>query len=208
MKKVILNILLAGWRVLFNPVTVISVVSLLVHNNTVVGIRADLGIPYRMTEKQINNSSYLTSQLKELGQILNHEWNYAMSDMNMQNLILIVAVILALYEFINGLIPLTLTPHSIKKIILEIKSDVWTMIFFSVTILIFGGIFYVYLGNKSANLETLQLYLPPKGIITGETRWPPIESLITICRYVISIYGVINSIYFNYHFPKFLNAIK
>ena len=212
MKNLFSNAIIVIWKVVLNPVTVISVVSLLVHNNTVVGIRAEMGIPYRMTKEQIDSSNHITPQLKELGHILNDPWNYAMSDMNMQNLILIVAFILAIYQLINGLLPLM--PYTFKKtsnttrINHEITSDNWTLIFFTISIALFIFVAWVYFGNKSANLETLQLYLPREGKITGKTHLPPWESMITKCRYFLAAYGFISAIYFNYHFEKILAKVK
>lgn len=202
--KILRNILLLLWTVVFNPVTIISVISLIIHNNTVVGIRAELGIPYGMTLAQIDSSTHIKPPMKQLGHILNDKWNYAMSDMNMQNLILIVAVILAFYQLINNLLPLG--NYNLNKIKVIIKSDTYTILFLTFSLITFGYIFfYVYLGNKSAHIETLQYYLPSDNIITGETRIPPIESIITICRYLIVIYGVISSFFFAYHFPKVLH---
>lgn len=212
MKKHFTSLILVIWKVVFNPVTVISVVSLLVHNNTVISIRAELGIPYNMSSELIDSSKFIVPELKQLGHILNNPWNYAMNDLIVQGLILLVATILAIYQFLNGILPIM--PYAFKdssnktKLNSAITRDFWSVLFATISAIVFIYVAYMYFGNKSANLFTLKLYLPDSGIITGETRYPPWDSAITQCRYLISTYGAISAIYFNYHFEKVLSKAK
>ncbi|MGV8018306.1 MAG: hypothetical protein AB2L26_09040 [Ignavibacteria bacterium] len=206
MKQVLILILSISVATLYNPVFWVSVIGPFFQALHFLWLRSKLGIIYR-AKTVAELPEELTSdkeEIDELRRTLNeNELFYALSDFNTQLFVTTVAFIFLVLNLIN-LMSIFLKKFNGEIVAKILYDDIFSLIVLILFLLfVFIGI-YVLISGKLISYKILKYYKPEGGIITGETRFPPIQSGLTWFRYLITIYSIFYSYWVNEKVPDLI----
>lgn len=152
-------------------------------------------------KNRLNSST--TVGYPELKMIIDNQWSDALVDFTIAMYTLLLAVVFMYIGFLGAVGPLV-QKYTWEEVMKKTKNSTYTLIVVSLLILFFIIGILLLQSGAFATPDLIGLYLHKEGISIGPINVPPFESIITLARIVIVIFGFVLYYWGEVHLPQLI----